>query len=205
VAHILNGVARTRGEEAGGRARSRSSLSFFRFTVVRLQDLRLSRLLRAFIGQQARRLPARPAPDISGGTRLSGLLDSPPLIDATHPETRSERGAPHAQYEKRRERESKRYSKKLDRSCGCCTRDTLLWLLRLLSVLRDAGRMAADDVTLRRWCHTEPSRGVRRKTCHTSLLTRKCDDLRQPVIETLDKKFQIATSNELYQRKVENS
>lgn len=35
----------------------------------RLPDLRLSRLLRAFIGQQARRLPARPAPDISAAGR----------------------------------------------------------------------------------------------------------------------------------------
>lgn len=73
---------------------SAAFLSFFRnpYGRSRLPDLRLSRLLRAFIGQQARRLPARPAPDISpAGRDYLGLLEfTPPLIGATHPETRSE-------------------------------------------------------------------------------------------------------------------
>lgn len=63
---------RTGRESRGGRARSRGSLSFFLFFLSLyscscLPDLRLSRFLRAFIGQQARRLPARP--DISAAGR----------------------------------------------------------------------------------------------------------------------------------------
>lgn len=120
MARILNGVARTRGKEAGGRTRSRGSLSFFLSFYGRscLPDLRLSRLLRAFIGQQARRLPARP--DISA----AGRDYSPPLISATHPETRSPNEKLRTRterYERRRERENVRYSviQAGPRSCGC--------------------------------------------------------------------------------------
>lgn len=208
VAHILNGVARTRGEEAGGRARSRSSLFFF--LSFALRSFSPSGLTFVAVLTRLHR-PARAQTScsacpwyIGGGTRLSGLLDSPPLIDVTHPETRSERGAPHAQRSGMRKREKERArdtakswtaiadaAHEIRRSgcCGCCPSFAML----------DGGcgwRYTAPMVP-----HWTTAGGPWENMPHVAFnaQVRRSSTAggRNSLARTLDKKFQIATSNKL--------
>lgn len=122
VAHISNGVARTRGEEAGGRARSRGSLSFF-LTVVLAFRTYVCR------GSYAPSSASKRADFLLGlpliYRRRDGIIrfTTTDRRDASR-DTLSERDAPHAHgavWEKERKREQQ-YTAGPPRSCGCCAR-----------------------------------------------------------------------------------
>lgn len=98
-------------------------------------------------------------------------------------------GAPHAHgtiWEKERmgEREIQQKAGS-PRSCGCCARDTSLWLLQLLSVLRDAERWlrmtlhCVDDTKLN---HRGGS--VEKRAIHRFQRASATMRLRQPVVAT---------------------